>query len=40
MKKSKIVNTYIDTLGLRCECDSQKQRDALFNYTFQHLSHI
>lgn len=25
------VNTYIDTLGIRCECSSKVQRDSLFN---------
>jgi len=25
------INTYIDTLGIRCECDSKYQRDSLFS---------
>ena len=31
MHKYKTVNTYIDTLGIRCECDNRNQRDSLFN---------
>jgi hypothetical protein len=25
------INTYIDTLGIRCECNSKEERDSLFN---------
>ena len=31
MKIEKSVNTYIDTLGIRCECDNREQRDSLSN---------
>jgi len=31
MKRNKTVNTYIDTLGIRCVCDGKYQRDSLFN---------
>ena len=31
MKINKGVNTYIDTLGIRCECDNREQRDSLSN---------
>jgi hypothetical protein len=31
MKRKKTVNTYIDTLGIRYECDNKKQREDLFN---------
>jgi hypothetical protein len=31
MSINNIVNTYIDTLGIRCECDNKKQREGLFN---------
>jgi len=31
MKKELRVNTYIDTLGIRCECDNREQRDNLFD---------
>ena len=37
MKKSKTVNTYVDTLGIRCECDNITQRDSLFNAIFDFL---
>lgn len=31
MKINPKINTYIDTLGIRCECDNREQRDSLFN---------
>jgi len=31
MNTYNIANTYIDTLGIRCECDNKKQREGLFN---------
>ena len=31
MKTNQRTNTYIDTLGIRCECDNKEQRDILSN---------
>jgi len=31
MRTDKVVDTYVDTLGIRCVCDSKYQRDSLFN---------
>ena len=37
MKKYKGANTYIDTLGIRCECDNKKQRDSLSNTLIDYI---
>lgn len=31
MKINQIVETYIDTLGIRCECDNKEQRGSVSN---------
>jgi len=31
MNTDTVINTYIDTLGIRCVCDGKHQRDSLFN---------
>lgn len=31
MKKYHVVDTHVDTLGIRCECNSKEERDYLFN---------
>jgi len=36
MSTNDFIDTYIDTLGIRCECDNENQRESVFN-TIIHL---